>query len=613
LLHITRNDIRNIAIIAHVDHGKTTLVDEMLKQGGVFRENQQTEDRMMDSGDLERERGITILAKNTAVRYGGTKINIVDTPGHADFSGEVERVLKMVDGVLLLVDSFEGPMPQTRFVLRKALELEHPVLIVINKVDRPDARCESVIDEILDLLIDLEADAGQLEHPILYTSARLGTATLDPNQPGEDLRPLFEAIQRYIPAPQGDPDGPLQVLISTIDYSDYVGRIGIGRVGRGRISAGAMAVRATYGSEAVTAPIRLSGLFCFDGLKRVPVEEVAMGDIVALTGIDDIMIGDTVCDPASPEPLPFVKISDPTVRMTFSVNDSPFAGREGTYVTSRHLRARLLKELQTDVSLRVDDTAATDAFVVSGRGELHLSILIENMRRQGYEFQVSKPEALMREIDGQRNEPIERVVADVPAAYAGAVIEKLGRRRGVLREMSGADRVRLEFSVPSRGLFGYRSEFLTDTRGEGVMSAVFEGYEPHKGEVPRRPQGALVSFETGDAVQYGLYYAQARGTLFCGPGIPVYTGMIVGQNSRGGDIDVNVCKKKHLTSMRNSAGAEEALKLVSMRALTLEECLEFIDDDELLEITPKSLRMRKRVLDPTMRKRQESRKKQAGE
>ena len=609
MLHITRNDIRNIAIIAHVDHGKTTLVDEMLKQGGVFRENQQTEDRMMDSGDLERERGITILAKNTAVRFGDTKINIVDTPGHADFSGEVERVLKMVDGVLLLVDSFEGPMPQTRFVLRKALELNHPVLIVINKVDRPDARCEAVIDEILDLLIDLEADAGQLEHPILYTSARLGTATLDPNQPGDDLRPLFEAIQRYIPAPQGDPDGPLQVLISTIDYNDYVGRIGIGRVGRGRIAAGAMAVRATYGSDKVTAPIRLSGLFCFDGLKRVPVEEVAMGDIVALTGIDDIMIGDTVCDPALPEPLPFVKISDPTVRMTFSVNDSPFAGREGAYVTSRHLRARLHKELQTDVSLRVEDTATTDAFIVSGRGELHLSILIENMRRQGYEFQVSKPEALMREIDGVRCEPVERVVADVPAAYAGAVIEKLGRRRGVLREMSGADRVRLEFSVPSRGLFGYRSEFLTDTRGEGVMSAVFEGYEPHKGEVPRRPQGALVSFETGEAVQYGLFYAQARGTLFCGPGIPVYTGMIVGQNARGGDIDVNVCKKKHLTSIRNSAGAEESLKLVSMRALTLEECLEFIDDDELLEITPKSLRMRKRALDPTQRKRQESRKK----
>ncbi len=609
-MQITRENIRNIAIIAHVDHGKTTLVDELLKQGGVFRENQHTEERMMDSGDLERERGITILAKNTAVHYGDTKINIVDTPGHADFSGEVERVLKMVDGVLLLVDSFEGPMPQTRFVLRKALELKHPVLIVINKVDRPDARCEEVINEILDLLIDLEADETQLEHPIIYTSARQGTATLDMSQPNADMRPLFDAILKYIPAPQGDPEAPLQVLVSTIDYSEYVGRIGIGRVARGVIRSGMTAVRATYGEEKVSQPIRLSGLFCFDGLKRVPVEEVSMGDIVALTGIEDIMIGDTVCDPATPEPLPFVKISEPTVQMTFSVNDSPFAGREGTYVTSRHLRARLMKELQTDVSLRVADTETTDSFVVSGRGELHLSILIENMRRQGYEFQVSKPEALLKEIDGVRCEPIERMIADVPSAYAGAVIEKIGRRRGVLREMHGSDRVRLEFSVPSRGLFGYRPEFMTDTRGEGIMSAVFEGYEPFKGDIPHRSQGALVSYETGEAILYGLYYAQDRGTLFYGPGTPVYTGMIVGQNARSGDIDVNVCKKKHLTSIRNSAGAEDSMKLVSMRALTLEECLEFIDDDELLEITPKSLRMRKRVLSTDLRKKLESRKKQ---
>jgi GTP-binding protein len=462
----------------------------------------------------------------------------------------------------------------------------------------------------LDLLIDLEADAAQLEHPILYTSARRGTASLDIDDPGTDLRPLFEAILRYIPAPQGDPDGPVQVLISTIDYSDYVGRIGIGRVSRGVIRAGSTAVRVTFGSDAVSAPLRLSGLFCFDGLKRVPMEAVPMGDIVALTGIEDIMIGDTVCDPTTPDPLPFVQITEPTVQMTFSVNDSPFAGREGAYVTSRHLRARLMKELQTDVSLRVADTDSTDSFTVSGRGELHLSILIENMRRQGYEFQVSKPEALLREIDGVRCEPVERVVADVPAAYAGAVIEKLGRRRGVLREMHGAERVRLEFDVPSRGLFGYRPEFLTDTRGEGVMSAVFQGYEPFKGDIPHRAQGALVSYETGEAVMYGLYYAQERGTLFYGPGTPVYTGMIVGQNARGGDIDVNVCRKKHLTSIRNSASAEESMKLVSMRALTLEECLEFIDEDELLEITPKSLRMRKRVLSSDLRKKLESRKRQ---
>ena len=608
---ITRENIRNIAIIAHVDHGKTTLVDEMLKQGGVFRENQQVAERVMDSNDLERERGITILAKNTAVHYGNVKINVVDTPGHADFGGEVERVLKMVDGVLLLVDSFEGPMPQTRFVLKKALDLKLPVIIVINKIDRPDARCEEVEGEILDLLIDLEADESQLDNPIVYASARRGTATLDLNTPGTDLRPLFETILRCIPAPTGDPDGPAQMLVSTIDYNDYVGRIGVGRISRGRVKAGMMAVRVIHGEDKVSAPLRLSGLFCFDGLKRVPVQEAEMGDIVAVTGIEDIMIGDTICDPACPEGLPFVKIEEPTVQMTFSVNDSPFAGREGQFVTSRHLRARLMRELQTDVSLRVEETDSPDAFRVSGRGELHLSVLIETMRRQGYEFQVSKPEVLYHVAeDGARLEPIERMVADVPAAYAGAVIEKLGRRRGVLEQMSGADRVRLEFSVPSRGLFGYRSEFMTDTRGEGVMSAVFDRYEPYKGDIPHRTQGALVSFETGEAVMYGLYYAQDRGTLFYGPGTQVYTGMIVGQNARQGDIDVNVCRKKHLTSIRNAAGAEEAMKLTSMRTLSLEECLEFIDDDELLEVTPKSLRMRKRVLDTEARKKLDARRRQ---
>ena len=608
---ITRENIRNIAIIAHVDHGKTTLVDEMLKQGGVFRENQQVAERVMDSNDLERERGITILAKNTAVHYGNVKINVVDTPGHADFGGEVERVLKMVDGVLLLVDSFEGPMPQTRFVLKKALDLKLPVIIVINKIDRPDARCEEVEGEILDLLIDLEADESQLDNPIVYASARRGTATLDLNTPGADLRPLFETILRCIPAPTGDPDGPAQMLVSTIDYNDYVGRIGVGRISRGRVKAGMMAVRVIHGEDKVSAPLRLSGLFCFDGLKRVPVQEAEMGDIVAVTGIEDIMIGDTICDPACPEGLPFVKIEEPTVQMTFSVNDSPFAGREGQFVTSRHLRARLMRELQTDVSLRVEETDSPDAFRVSGRGELHLSVLIETMRRQGYEFQVSKPEVLYHVAeDGTRLEPIERMVADVPAAYAGAVIEKLGRRRGVLEQMSGTDRVRLEFSVPSRGLFGYRSEFMTDTRGEGVMSAVFDRYEPYKGDIPHRTQGALVSFETGEAVMYGLYYAQDRGTLFYGPGTQVYTGMIVGQNARQGDIDVNVCRKKHLTSIRNAAGAEEAMKLTSMRTLSLEECLKFIDDDELLEVTPKNLRMRKRVLDTEARKKLDARRRQ---
>ncbi len=591
-----RNDIRNIAIIAHVDHGKTTLVDQMLKQGGAFRQNQQVAERVMDSNDLERERGITILAKNTAVHYGDTKINIVDTPGHADFGGEVERVLKMVDGVLLLVDSFEGPMPQTRFVLQKALGLGLPVIPVINKVDRPDARCAEVVDELLDLLIELDADPETLDHPVVYASARKGTATLDLDQPNEDLVPLFETILKYIPAPEGDENGPAQVLISTIDYNEYVGRIGIGRITRGTFKDNTMVVRCNATNDKVSPPWRLTGLSLYSGLKRIPAESVGMGDIVALTGLADISIGDTVCDPAVPDPLPFVAISEPTVTMTFSVNDSPFAGREGTYVTSRHLRARLYRELETDVSLRVNDGETPDIFQVCGRGELHLSILIETMRREGYEFQVSKPEVLYRVENGHKQEPIERMVADVPQAYAGAVIEKIGRRRGTLENMVGGDRVRLEFMVPSRGLFGYRSEFMTDTRGEGIMSAVFDHYEDYKGDIPHRAVGALVCSETGEATQYALFYVQERGSLFITSQTPVYEGMICGQNARPGDIPVNVCKAKHVTNIRNSSSSEDSLRLVSVHPLTLEECMEFIDDDELLEITPKNLRMRKRVL-----------------
>ncbi|MBR6571365.1 MAG: translational GTPase TypA [Clostridia bacterium] len=609
---MTRNDIRNIAIIAHVDHGKTTLVDEMLKQGGVFRENQQVADRVMDSNDIERERGITILAKNTAVFYGDTKINIVDTPGHADFGGEVERVLKMVDGVLLLVDSFEGPMPQTRFVLRKALELKLPVIVVINKMDRPDARCEEVVDEVLDLFIELGADETALDRPMVFASARQGIATLDLSEPAESLKPLFDVILEHVPAPEGDMEGPAQVLISTIDYNDYVGRIGIGRINRGTLAEGMQVVTTNIDTGKTSQPLRLSALYTFDGLKRVPAKEAAMGDIVAMSGIEDIGIGDTVCHPEAVEALPFVSITEPTVTMTFSVNNSPFAGREGEYVTSRHLRARLMRELQTDVSLRVNETESPDAFEVRGRGELHLSILIENMRRQGYEFQVSKPQVLYKEIDGVKCEPVERMVADVPQPYAGAVIEKIGRRRGVLENMTGFDRVRLEFLVPSRGLFGYRSEFMTDTRGEGIMSSVFERYEPVKGDIPHRAVGALVCHEDGEANSYGLFYAQERGTLFIGPQVPVYKGMICGQNARPDDLVVNVCRQKHVTNMRNAAASEDSLRLVSIKPLTLEECLEFIDDDELLEITPKSLRMRKRELNHELRARAAFRAKQQG-
>jgi len=596
-----REDIRNIAIIAHVDHGKTTLVDQMLKQGGAYHENQQTVDRVMDSGDIERERGITILAKNTAVHYGDTKINIVDTPGHADFGGEVERVLKMVDGVLLLVDSFEGPMPQTRFVLKKALELKLKVLIVINKIDRPDQRCEEVTGEILDLLIDLDADESTLDNPILYVSARKGTATLSMDEPGVDLKPLFESILKYIPAPEGDPDGPAQVLISTIDYSEYVGRIGVGRVVRGKFKQGMNVVHTNLETGVTSSQWRLGNLYTYQALRRVDAGEVSMGDIVALSGAENISIGDTVCDPSCIEGLPFVKISEPTVTMTFQVNDSPFAGREGQYVTSRHLRARLMRELQTDVSLRVNDTDTTDAFEVCGRGELHLSILIENMRRQGYEFAVSKPQVIYKMIDGVKCEPIERLVVDTPQASAGAVIEKIGRRRGILESMTGLDRVRLEFLVPSRGLFGYRSEFMTDTRGEGIMSSVFEKYEPVKGDIPHRSAGAMICFETGTSTSYGLFYAQERGTLFIGAGQEVYAGMICGQNAHPMDLAVNVCKQKHVTNMRNASASEDAMRLISVHPLSLEECLEFIDDDELLEITPKSLRMRKKILDHQLR------------
>ena len=605
-----RNDLRNIAIIAHVDHGKTTLVDEMLKQGGVFRQNQQVADRVMDSNDLERERGITILSKNTAVHYGGVKINIVDTPGHADFSGEVERVLKMVSGVLLLVDSFEGPMPQTRFVLKKALELNLKVIIVINKTDRPDARCDEVVDETLELLMDLDASDEQLDSPIIYASGRSGTATTDWTKPGRDLRPLFECILSHIPAPEGDPDGPLQLLVSTIDYNDYMGRIGVGRIERGRVDAGQMAIRCVYDSAFVSAPQRLAGLFEFDGLKRVNAERAEVGDIVAVSGFPDLLIGDTICPPAMADPLPFVKIDEPTISMTFCVNDSPFAGTEGTYVTSRHLRARLEKEALTDVSLRVEETDSTDAFRVYGRGELHLSILIETMCRQGYEFAVTKPVVLYKTIDGVRCEPMERLVCDVPTEFSGAVIDKIGRRRGTLISMNGESRMRLEFIVPSRGLFGYRSEFLTDTRGEGVMSAVFEAYQPYKGDIPTRNCGALVAWEDGVSTSYALFNIQDRGELFIEAGVRVYNGMIIGRNSRPGDIDVNVCRKKHMTNSRNSAAAEEALKITGVHIPTLEEAMEFIDDDELVEITPKSIRMRKRILGTEARKKLEARKKQ---
>ena len=598
-----QKNIRNIAIIAHVDHGKTTLVDEMLKQSGIYRENQTVVDRVMDSGDLERERGITILAKNTAVHYKGTKINIVDTPGHADFGGEVERILKMVNGVLLLVDAAEGPMPQTRFVLQKALELGHKVIVVINKIDRLDARIEEVMDEVLELLLDLNATEEQFDSPTLFCSARQGVASYGPTEPGVNLDPLFKTIVDYIPAPGGDPEAPLQMLVSSIDYNDYVGRIGIGRIERGTIRQNQEVSICDYHDPSHSARGKVVALYEFDGLGKKPITEASAGEIVAFSGMADITIGRTVCAPDHPEPLPFVKISDPTIEMTFSVNDSPFAGREGKYVTSRNLRERLNRELLKDVSLHVTEQG-TDAFNVAGRGEMHLSILIETMRREGYEFQVSTPRVLTKTIDGKLCEPIERMVADVPESAMGSVIEKMGRRKGDLVSMTPVgSRYRLEFLVPSRGLFGYRSEFLTDTRGEGIMSSVLDSYAPMKGDIERRKTGSLVAFETGEACTYGLYNAQERGQLFIGPGVEVYAGMVVGICSRNEDMTVNVCKKKQLTNMR-AAGADEALRLTSPRVLSLEQCLEFLADDELLEVTPKNLRIRKRELDHSARMRQ---------
>ena len=594
--------IRNIAIIAHVDHGKTTLVDEMLKQGGIYRENQVTQDRVMDSGDLERERGITILAKNTSVNYKDFKINIVDTPGHADFGGEVERILKMVNGVILLVDAAEGPMPQTRFVLGKALELGHKVIVAVNKVDKPDARVHEVMDEVLELLLELNATDEQFNSPTVFCSGRQGTAAYGPDEVGTDLIPLFETIVNYIPAPEGDAEAPLQLLVSSIDYNEYVGRIAVGRVERGTIKVNQEVTICDYHDPEIRNKGKVVALYTYDGLGKAPVQEASAGEIVALSGMADITIGRTLCATDAIEPLPFVKISDPTIEMTFAVNDSPFAGREGKFVTSRNLRDRLEKELLKDVSLHVTE-ASTDSFNVAGRGEMHLSILMETMRREGYEFSVSTPRVLTKEIDGKLCEPIERMVADVPEECMGAVIEKMGRRKGDLLSMTPmGNRYRLEFLVPSRGLFGYRSEFLTDTRGEGIMSSVLESYAPLKGEIERRLTGSLIAFETGDACSYGLFNAQERGSLFIGAGTPVYAGMVVGICSRNEDMTVNVCKKKQLTNMRAS-GSDEALRLVSPKNFSLEQCLEFLADDELLECTPKSLRIRKRELDHGLRMR----------
>ena len=597
-----QENIRNVAIIAHVDHGKTTLVDEMLKQGGIYRENQTAVERVMDSGDLERERGITILAKNTAVQYKDTKINIVDTPGHADFGGEVERILKMVNGVILLVDAAEGPMPQTRFVLGKALELGHKVIVAVNKIDKPDARIHEVMDEVLELLLELNATDEQFNSPTVFCSGRQGTAAYGPDEVGTDLAPLFETIVNYIPAPEGDKDAPLQLLVSSIDYNEYVGRIAVGRVERGTIKVNQEVTICDYHNPELRQKGKVVALYEYDGLGKNPIQEASAGEIVALSGMADITIGRTLCATDAVEPLPFVKISDPTIEMTFAVNDSPFAGKEGKFVTSRNLRDRLEKELLKDVSLHVTEST-TDSFNVAGRGEMHLSILMETMRREGYEFSVSTPRVLTKEIDGKLCEPIERMVADVPEECMGAVIEKMGRRKGDLLGMTPmGNRYRLEFLVPSRGLFGYRNEFLTDTRGEGIMSSVLDSYAPMKGEVERRLTGSLIAFETGEACSYGLFNAQERGALFIGAGTPVYAGMVVGICSRNEDMTVNVCKKKQLTNMR-AAGSDEALRLTSPRNFSLEQCLEFLADDELLECTPKSLRIRKRELDHAARMR----------
>ena len=597
-----RNDLRNIAIIAHVDHGKTTLVDGMLKQGGVFRDNENVTACVMDNNDLERERGITILAKNASAVYKGVKINIVDTPGHADFSGEVERVLKMINGVVLLVDAYEGPMPQTRFVLQKALEMGHKIIICINKVDKPDARCAEVLDEIYELLLELNANDEQLDSPIVYCSGRQGVASLDPNVPGTDLRPLFDTILTHIDPPEGDETGELQVLVSAIDYNDYVGRVAIGRIERGVMRQNQDVIVCNAHSPEIYRG-KITNIYQFSGIKKSTVDTAMVGDVVSFSGIEKITIGETVCSPLGADPLPFVKIGEPTLQMVFSVNDSPFAGKEGKYVTSRNLRARLQKELLKDVSLKVEDGASTDEFIVSGRGEIHLSILIENMRREGYEFQVSTPRVIYKTIDGVLCEPMEKLSIDVPNACVGSVMENMGKRQGELLDMAPSDtRTKLDFIIPSRGLLGYRSDFMTQTRGEGIMNSLFHGYEPAKGVMPRRPNGALVAWETGEAVTYGLYNAQERGVLFVVPGTPVYAGMVVGYSPKAEDIPVNVCKKKHVTNMR-AAGSDEALRLETPRIFSLEECIEFIAPDEMLEVTPKSLRIRKIILDHAERMR----------
>lgn len=597
-----RNDLRNIAIIAHVDHGKTTLVDGMLRLSGIFRENQQVQDRVMDSNELERERGITILSKNTAVNYGDLKINIIDTPGHADFGGEVERVLKMVDGVLLLVDAFEGPMPQTRFVLSKALQMDLKPIVVVNKIDKPGARPYEVVDEVLELFIELGASEEQLDFPVIYSSSRDGYAVTDLEKDEKlNLEPIFKAIIDYVPAPKGYRDRSLQLLVSSIDYDEYIGRIAVGRIERGRINIGQQATVCKLGEDH-TRNIKIGKLYTFQGLKRIEAQEAGIGDIVAVSGVGEINIGETICEFEKPEPLPFVKIDEPTITMTFSVNNSPFAGQEGTFVTSRQIRERLLRELQTNVSLRVEETETTEAFKVSGRGELHLSILIETMRRQGYEFQVSKPKVIFKVIDGKECEPIELLIVDIPEEYMGTVMDKLGTRKAELINMYPANQgyTRLEFKIPARGLIGYRSEFLTDTKGNGIMNHVFYGYEPYSGEITSRQRGSIVAWETGEAVTYGLYNAQERGTLFISPGIKVYEGMIVGENSRLEDITINVCKKKHATNMRAS-GSDEALRLTPPKLLSLEQSLEFITDDELVEVTPLSIRLRKKILDTSKR------------
>ena len=603
-----RSDIRNIAIIAHVDHGKTTLVDQLLRQSGTFRSNETVAERVMDSNDLERERGITILSKNTAVRNNGVKINIVDTPGHADFGGEVERILMMVDGVLLLVDAFEGCMPQTRFVLKKALGLGKKPVVVINKIDRPGARPAEVVDEVLDLFIELGANDDQLEFPVVYASGRDGYASTDPNVPGTDMKPLFDMILKEVPAPQGDLNGPAQILFSNIDHDDYVGRIGIGRVERGHIKDGQQMVLCCR--DGSTKNVKIGKLYQFEGLRRVEVESADLGDLVAVSGFTDLNIGETACSPDCVEPLPFVKIDEPTVSMLFMVNNSPFAGREGKYVTSRNLRDRLFKEVETNVAMRVEETDSPDTFKVSGRGELHLSILIEEMRRQNYEFQVSSPRVIYKEINGKRYEPIELLMIEVPDAYVGAVMEKLGGRKAEMINMGTRDTgvTHLEFKIPARGLMGYRQEFLTDTNGNGIMNNVFDSYEPYKGDIPERPQGSLIAHETGESTGYGLWYAQDRGRLFIGPGVEVYEGMIVGVSPKSDDITVNVCKKKHVTNTR-AAGSDEALKLTPPTILSLEQCLEFIKEDELVEVTPKSIRMRKMILSKEQRMKLASKKK----